>query len=37
MLFGTYQNPKEFRSRCGFDAAKEEQLIPMLAFRDVHK
>jgi sterol desaturase/sphingolipid hydroxylase (fatty acid hydroxylase superfamily) len=37
MLFGTYQNPKEFDSRCGFDAAKEEQLIPMLAFRDVHK
>ena len=25
-----------FRSHCGFDAAKEEQLAPMLAFRDVH-
>lgn len=37
MLFGTYRNPVEFRSRCGFDAAKEEQLVPMLAFRDVHQ
>src|SRR5580658_9166552 len=37
MLFGTYQNPEEFGSRCGFDAAKEERLISMLAFRDVHK
>lgn len=37
MLFGTYQNPERFESRCGFDPAKEEQLIPMLAFRDVHK
>ena len=37
MLFGTYHNPREFSSRCGFDAPKEEQLIPMLAFRDVHK
>lgn len=37
MLFGTYQNPERFDSRCGFDPAKEEQLIPMLAFRDVHR
>jgi hypothetical protein len=28
---------KEFNSRCGFDAAREEELISMLAFRDVHK
>jgi sterol desaturase/sphingolipid hydroxylase (fatty acid hydroxylase superfamily) len=36
MLFGTYENPKEFTSTCGFDPAKEEQLAPMIAFRDVH-
>ena len=37
MLFGTYENPKEFKSSCGFDDAKEQQLISMLAFRDVHQ
>ena len=37
MLFGTYENPKEWTSTCGFDADKEEQLGPMLAFRDVHE
>jgi sterol desaturase/sphingolipid hydroxylase (fatty acid hydroxylase superfamily) len=37
MLFGTYRNPREFRATCGFDAEKEEQLLPMLGFRDVHK
>ncbi|MGY2132661.1 sterol desaturase family protein [Hymenobacter sp. HD11105] len=37
MLFGTYCNPCEFRATCGFDAEKEEQLLPMLGFRDVHK
>ena len=37
MMFGTYENPKEFKSTCGFDDAKEQQLIPMLAFRDVHQ
>ncbi len=36
MLFGTYENPAEFKSRCGFDAEKEERLGAMLAFRDVH-
>src|SRR5271169_1062188 len=35
MLFGTYENPAEFHSGCGFDAEKEEQLVPMLAFLDV--
>jgi sterol desaturase/sphingolipid hydroxylase (fatty acid hydroxylase superfamily) len=37
MLFGTYQNPKEFVSSCGFDDEKEQRLTIMLAFRDVHK
>lgn len=37
MLFGTYQNPKEFRSTCGFDNDKEQRLGDMLRFRDVHR
>jgi sterol desaturase/sphingolipid hydroxylase (fatty acid hydroxylase superfamily) len=37
MLFGTYENPKEWTKSCGFDAEKEEKLLPMLAFKDVHK
>jgi sterol desaturase/sphingolipid hydroxylase (fatty acid hydroxylase superfamily) len=37
MLFGTYDNPPEFASTCGFDDAKEQRLLPMLAFRDVHQ
>lgn len=36
MLFGTYENPKEWRHSCGFDASKEEQLLQMLAYEDVH-
>lgn len=36
MLFGTYDNPAQFRGRCGFDPEKEERLVPMLAWRDVH-
>lgn len=37
MLFGTYSNPKKFESTCGFDNAKEQRLVDMLKFRDVHK
>jgi len=37
MLFGTYQNPAVFDSTCGFDDGKEQQLLPMLAFKDVHR
>ena len=36
MLFGTYENPPEWKGRCGFDADKEEQLGAMLRYRDVH-
>ena len=36
MLFGTYENPKEFRSSCGFDNEKEQRLKEMLLFKDVH-
>ena len=37
MLFGTYENPHSFENRCGFDPNKEEQLAPMLLFRDVNR
>lgn len=37
MMFGTYENPQEWTETCGFDEAKEEQLVEMLAFNDVHK
>jgi sterol desaturase/sphingolipid hydroxylase (fatty acid hydroxylase superfamily) len=35
MLFGTYENPKEFTASCGFDEDKEQQLLSMLAFKNV--
>jgi sterol desaturase/sphingolipid hydroxylase (fatty acid hydroxylase superfamily) len=37
MLFGTFENPAEFRSTCGFETAKELSLSRMLRFVDVHK
>lgn len=37
MLFGTYNNPKEFKGTCGFDLEKELRLKDMLKFKDVHK
>jgi sterol desaturase/sphingolipid hydroxylase (fatty acid hydroxylase superfamily) len=37
MLFGTYENPKEFKTSCGFDNEKEQRLLDMLKFKDVHK
>ena len=37
MLFGTYENPPEFKATCGFDDEKEQRLFSMLAFNDVHK
>ncbi|UHQ24338.1 sterol desaturase family protein [Lysobacter sp. 5GHs7-4] len=37
MLFGTYENPKEFTDRCGFDDDKEQRLLDMLRYRDVHR
>jgi hypothetical protein len=36
-LFGTYENPANFESSCGFDEDKEERLIDMLCYTDVHK
>jgi sterol desaturase/sphingolipid hydroxylase (fatty acid hydroxylase superfamily) len=37
MLFGTYENTKEFNSTCGFDEENELKLLEMLQFKDVHK
>jgi len=37
MLFGTYSNPKEFTTSCGFDLDKELKLFDMIRFKDVHK
>ncbi len=37
MLFGTYESPKEWNSYCGVDEEKEQQLLKMLKYRDVHK
>ena len=37
MLFGTYENPDKWNGRCGFTAEREEQLLDMLLYKDVHK
>jgi sterol desaturase/sphingolipid hydroxylase (fatty acid hydroxylase superfamily) len=37
MMFGTYENPKNWVHTCGFDNAKEQQLLDMLAYKDLHK
>jgi len=37
MLFGTYENPKKWHSTCGFSPEREEKLIEMLLYKDVHK
>jgi sterol desaturase/sphingolipid hydroxylase (fatty acid hydroxylase superfamily) len=36
MLFGTYENPKIWDKTCGFENIREQQLLPMLAYQDVH-
>ena len=37
MLFGTYENPAEWVHSCGFDGDREQQLLKMLAYKDVHE
>lgn len=37
MMFGTWSNPEEFKSSCGFDPEKEERLAEMIQLKDVHK
>lgn len=36
MLFGTYENPDQWRHNCGFSPGREERLGDMLLYRDVH-
>ncbi len=37
MLFGTYENPKNWEKTCGFTPEREERLLDMLKYKDVHK
>jgi sterol desaturase/sphingolipid hydroxylase (fatty acid hydroxylase superfamily) len=37
MLFGTNENPKEWVHSCGFDDDKEQKLVAMLLYNDVHR
>ena len=37
MLFGTYENPKEWIHHCGFADAREQRLLAMLIYKDVHQ
>lgn len=37
MLFGTYENPLEWKHSCGFTPDREERLLEMLAYKNVHK
>ncbi len=37
MLFGTYEYPKEWSGRCGFDDRNEQKRGAMLLYRDVHR
>ncbi|HET7547220.1 MAG TPA: sterol desaturase family protein [Usitatibacter sp.] len=37
MMFGTYENPRVFADRCGFDPGREERLAAMLVYVDVHR
>jgi len=36
MIFGTYENPKEWLHTCGFAPKREERLVDMLLYKDVH-
>jgi sterol desaturase/sphingolipid hydroxylase (fatty acid hydroxylase superfamily) len=36
MLFNTFENPREWHGKCGFDEDKEQKLGAMLAYHDVH-
>lgn len=37
MMFGTYENPKEWTHTCGFDDDKEQRLGDMLQWKYVHQ
>ena len=37
MLFFTSENPPEWLHWCGFDEDKEQQLVRMLAYKNVYE
>lgn len=37
MLFGSFENPREFAGACGFDAPADRRMAAMLAWRDVNE
>lgn len=37
MLLGTDDNPQEWARTCGFTPEREERLLVMLVYRDVHR
>jgi len=36
MLFGTYHNPKEMNTPCGYKPEREARLVDMMLFKDVN-
>jgi len=36
-IFGTLRNPEKGKISCGFDEQKEQRVLEMLAFKDVHR
>ena len=37
MMFGTYENPRDWIHTCGFDDDREQRLTDMLVYKDVYK
>ena len=37
MMFGTFENPKEYVAEVGFDVAREKKIYDMLLTKDVYK
>lgn len=37
MMFGTYENPREWLHTCGYEDHREQRLLAMLAYEDVHE
>ncbi len=36
IMFGTFQNPRNFEATCGYDDWREDRFEDLLAFRDVN-
>lgn len=37
MFFGTYENPRDWDDKCGFEESRENRLFAMLAYEDVNR